>query len=103
MLLLLNKWQMMLVFKKFNTTFWVKWLLQTVWLLEPGHLEEDHPTTMFFCEWTNKIQNWNMQPLKPVLTNLTSQETALTFYELFIGLFAKKFENLLFSKNVVIG
>ena len=42
-------------------------------LLEPEHLEEDYPITIFlktkdsqdvFCKWTNKIQGSTMQPLK---------------------------------------
>ena len=56
-----------------------------------------------FYKRTNKIQGSDYATVENVLNlrYLTFQETALKFINI-IGLFAKKIENPLFSKNVVI-
>ena len=59
----------------------------------------------FFCKWTNKIQVFNYATVEnfiTIWTYPTFQEIALKFMN-FIGLFAKKLENLLFPENIVIG
>ena len=66
----------------------IAWQLQNftikVWLLKPGHLEEDYPITTFF---ENKL--CNHQKLQNRWTYLTSQETTLKFMNV-IGLLAIK-------------
>ena len=61
----------------------------------------------FFLERTTKIQGSAIRPLKSLIFNragtyLSSQKAALKIFNV-IGPFAKNLENLLFSKNVVIG
>ena len=65
------RWVTLLIFK-----------IVIVWLLKPGHLEEDYfwkqKILEFFGKWTNKIQVFNyaiVENLKTVWANLTSYKT----------------------------
>ena len=81
----------------------------TVWTLKPRHLEEDCPLKTFFwkrkilkffCQWTNKMQEFNyatVESFKTVWIYQSSQETALKFTNV-IDPFAKKLENLKISE-----
>ena len=70
----------------------------TVRLLEPGHLEEDYPITTVF-ENKRFSTFWG----GCFLRGQVSLNGFKVFNGCIIGPFAKKLENLLFSKNVVIG
>ena len=86
-------------------------------LLQPGHLEKDYPIptfvfktedSQFFFGKDHKNSRFSYEGLlkslmlNPVWTYLASQEAALKIFNV-IGPFAKNLENLLFSKNIVIG
>ena len=84
-----------------------------VWLLKPGHLEEDFLiplislrflktrfSSFFFCKWSNKIQDSTIQPLHWTLWNrlnlpdLSGNNPQI--YDPFWSVWKKKLENLLF-------
>ena len=77
-----------------------------VWLLQPGHLEEDclipkifenkrFSSFFFFCKWSNKIQDSTIQPLhwktlKPFELTWPLRNQPSNLWFLSVGLFEKK-------------
>lgn len=86
--------------------------LLSVRLLEPGHFEyyPNHnwfwkqKILKFYCKWTDNIHEFEGSFLGgQVSSNGFSLQRLHSWTLYFIGPFAKKLENFLFSKNVVIG